>query len=418
MSNIALYGGEKTKKTPFGTGKRFGEAELQHVKEALEQNTLFYWFGTKVKELNRRFAEMYDMPYCVSTSSGTAAIHTALIAAGVTEGDEVITSPVTDMGSIIGILYQNAIPVFADVDPNTYAITAESIRAKLSDKTKAIVVVHLGGCPADMDPIMELAREKGIMVIEDCAQSYLTYYKGKLCGTIGDFGCFSLNDFKHISAGDGGMILMRDEELYRAAARSCDKNYNRLGRNTAEIRAIDSVAPNYRMSEVVGAVGLGQLDRLDFICSSRNRLGERLSEGIKDLPGLTPPKVVGKEDGSKSSYWFYLLRANPAELKVDLQEFVDALAAEGIYGVAKGYLHNPVYGYGLFQKKQAYLGTHAPFDSKYYGGNVDYSMGCCPVAEDVLENSIYVPLSEFYTDEDIDDIIAAFKKVSDYYQNR
>lgn len=418
MSNIALYGGEKAKKTPYGTGKRFGDAELQHLKEALEQNTLFYWRGRKVKELNRRFAEMYGVPYCVSTSSGTAAIHTALIAAGVSEGDEVITTPVTDMGSIIGILYQNAIPVFADIDPNTYAITAESIREKISDKTKAIVVVHLGGCPADMDPIMELAKEKGVMVIEDCAQSYLTYYKGRLCGTIGDFGCFSLNDFKHISAGDGGMILTKDEELYRLAFRSCDKNYNRLGKTTAEIRAVDSVAPNYRMSEVVGAVGLGQLDRLDFICSTRNRHGERLSEAIKDLPGLTPPKVVGKEEGSKSSYWFYLLRADEKELKVSVQEFVDALAAEGVFGVAKGYMQHPVYGYGLFQKRQAYLGTHAPFDSKYYDGNVDYSMGSCPVAEDVLENSIYVVLDEFYTDQDINEIIDAFKKVSAYYQNR
>ena len=256
------------------------------------------------------------------------------------------------------------------------------------------------------------------MVIEDCAQSYLTYYKGRLCGTIGDFGCFSLNDFKHISAGDGGMILTKDEELYRLAFRSCDKNYNRLGKTTAEIRAVDSVAPNYRMSEVVGAVGLGQLDRLDFICSTRNRHGERLSEGIKELPGLTPPKVVGKEEGSKSSYWFYLLRADEKELKVSVQEFVDALAAEGVFGVAKGYMQHPVYGYGLFQKRQAYLGTHAPFDSKYYDGNVDYSMGSCPVAEDVLENSIYVVLNEFYTDQDIDEIIDAFKKVSAYYQNR
>ena len=417
MSNIALYGGEKVKKTPFGTGKRFGEPELQQVKEALEQNTLFYWFGTKVKELNRKFAEMYDMPYCVSTSSGTAAIHTALIAAGVTEGDEVITSPITDMGSIIGILYQNAIPVFADVDPNNYNITAETIREKISPKTKAIVVVHLAGGPADMDPIMELAKEHNIKVIEDCAQSYLTYYKGRLVGTIGDFGCFSLNDFKHISAGDGGMILTRDEELYRAAFRSCDKNYNRLGKTTAEIRAIDSVAPNYRMSEVVGAVGIAQLDRLDFICSTRNRHGDRISEAIKELPGLTPPKVVGKEEGSKSSYWFYLMRADEKGLKVSVQEFVDALKAEGI-NAAKGYLNNPVYGYGLFQNKCAYLGTHAPFDSKYYGGNASYDMGMCPVAEDVIENSIYLVLNEFYTDEDVDDIITAFKKVSDYYQNR
>ena len=181
---LALFGGEKTKTTPFGTRMRFGKEELKELQEALEQNTLFYWGGEKVKTFAKKFADMYSMPYCATTSSGTAAIHTALGAAGVSEGDEVITSPITDMGTVIGILMQNAIPVFADLDENSYNMTAETISEKISDKTRAIVVVHLAGSPADMDPIMTLAREKGIKVIEDCAQSYLSSYKGKLCGTI------------------------------------------------------------------------------------------------------------------------------------------------------------------------------------------------------------------------------------------
>ena len=143
LEKLAIHGGQKTKTDSFGSGKRFGELELKHLQEALNQNTLFYWYGTKVKEMCKKFSDMYGMKYCVATSSGTAAIHTALGAAGVTVGDEVITSPITDMGSIIGILYQNAIPVFADLDPNTYNMTAESIEKKITEKTKAILVVQI-----------------------------------------------------------------------------------------------------------------------------------------------------------------------------------------------------------------------------------------------------------------------------------
>ena len=411
MEELALYGGPKVKTTPYGTGKRFGEPELEQVREALEQNTLFYWFGKKVKEFNKKFADMYGMPYCVATSSGTAAIHVALGACGVTEGDEVITSPITDMGSVIGILYQNAIPVFADVDPYTYNMTPESIEARITPRTKAIVVVHLAGNPADMDPIMEIAKKHNIKVIEDCAQAYLTYYKGRLAGTIGDIGCFSLNDFKHISAGDGGMLVMNDEELYKVAFRFADKNYNRMGKTTEEIRAINHIAPNYRMSEVVGAVGIAQLDRLDFICSTRTRWGEMLSEGIKDLPGVTPHMV---KEGNKSSYWFYMYRVDPKTLKVDLPTYVKALQAEGL-PAQKGYIHACVYEYGLFKNKSAYVGTNAPFDSHYYKGNVSYETGICPVAEKVLDEAIKFNINEFYTEQDIKDMIAIITKVTNYF---
>ncbi|MBE6946804.1 MAG: DegT/DnrJ/EryC1/StrS family aminotransferase [Ruminococcaceae bacterium] len=411
MEELALYGGPKVKTTPFSTGKRFGEPELEQVRQALEQNTLFYWFGSKVKEFNKKFADMYGVPYCVAASSGTAAIHVALGACGVTEGDEVITSPITDMGSVIGILYQNAVPIFADVDPNTYNITPESIEERITDKTKAILVVHLAGNPADMDAIMEIAKKHNIKVIEDCAQAYLTYYKGRLCGTIGDVGCFSLNDFKHISAGDGGMLIMKDEELYKIAFRFADKNYNRMGKTTEEIRSIEHIAPNYRMSELVGAVGIAQLDRLDFICGTRNRWGEMLSDGIKDLPGVTPHLV---REGNKSSYWFYMYRVDPKTLKVDLQTYVDALRAEGL-PAQKGYIHAPVYAYGLFQNKTAYLGTHAPFDSHYYGREVSYPKGLCPVAEQVLDEAIKFTFTEFYSEQDMKDIIAIITKVTNYF---
>ena len=181
MNKLALYGGEKAKKTPVTKGMRFGEEELKELKEALEQNTLFYWYGNKVKTLTEKFKNMYGMNYCMATSSGTSAIHTALGALGVTSGDEVITTPLTDMGTVIGIICQNAIPVFADIDPLSYNITAETIEKCISDKTKAVIVVHLAGRSADMDGIVKLCKKHNIKLIEDCAQAYLTKYKRKLC---------------------------------------------------------------------------------------------------------------------------------------------------------------------------------------------------------------------------------------------
>ncbi|MEA4889375.1 MAG: DegT/DnrJ/EryC1/StrS family aminotransferase [Clostridiaceae bacterium] len=411
MDKLALLGGNKVKTTEFGSGKRFGDAELQQVKEALDQNTLFYWYGKKVKAFTQKFADMYQVKYCVATTSGTASIHVALGALGVGPGDEVITSPITDMGSVIGILYQNAIPIFADLDPHTYNMDPASIEARITDKTKAIVVVHLAGGPADMDPIMAIARKHNVKVIEDCAQSYQCRYKGRLAGTIGDIGCFSVNDFKHISAGDGGMVVTNDEDLYLKAMRFADKNYDRLATSPSASRKIPFLAPNYRMSELVGAVGLAQLDRLTWICDKRHQFGDKLTAGIKDLPGITPHVVL---DGCESSYWFYMLRVDEKKAGVNRDTFSEALNAEGIPSSA-GYIPTCVYEYDLFQNKNAFDGTHVPFDSPYYGKEVDYHKGLCPVAEEILETAVRLNVNEFYTDQDLADTIAAIRKVATYY---
>ena len=174
MEELAIHGGPKTKTTPFGKGQRFAGNELKYLKEALEQNTLFYWFGEKTKTMTRKFADLYGVEYCTATSSGTAAIHTALGAIGLTAGDEVITSPVTDMGTVIGILYQNAVPIFADLDPHSYNLDPASVESKITDKTKAILVVHLAGNAADMDPIMDIARRHHLYAV---SYTHLDVYK-------------------------------------------------------------------------------------------------------------------------------------------------------------------------------------------------------------------------------------------------
>jgi dTDP-4-amino-4,6-dideoxygalactose transaminase len=258
---------------------------------------------------------------------------------------------------------------------------------------------------------MEIARKHRIKVIEDCAQSYMCYYKGRLAGTIGDIGCFSLNDYKHISTGDGGMLVMNDEETYKKALRFADKNYDRLSTDPAAARKIEYLAPNYRMTELQGAVAVAQLDKLEWICSQRNRYGDGLTEGIKDLPGIYPPEVL---EGCKSSYWFYMLRINEKEAGVSRDEFCNALQAEGV-PCSAGYIPTCVYEYDIFANKNAYDGTDCPFGCKYYGRNVEYKKGLCPVSEEILETAIRLSVNEFYTEQDLKEVIEAIMKVSDYY---
>lgn len=404
---LALLGGEPVKTTPYGTGKRFGEEELRELAEALEQNTLFYHSGSKVKRFLHDFNELYGVQYSVATSSGTAAIHVALGAAGVSVGDEVITSPITDQGTIIGILFQNAIPVFADLEPNTYNMDPHSIEACITERTKAIVVVHLAGNPADMEPIMAIARKRGLKVIEDCAQSYLASYRGRYVGAWGDYGCFSTNDFKHISTGDGGIVLVNsgDEEDYRKTHSFADKNYQRLG--VSVTRDIEGLAPNYRMTELQGAVGIAQLRKLPQLCRTRQQYGDRITAGIGGLPGIVPPRVA---EGAASSYWFYMLRLEEERLGCTREQFCAALTAEGIANGA-GYLLRPVYGSSLFQRRTAYAGSHFPFDLT----DRTYPAGLCPEAERILQTCVTMPLNEFYTEQDIDDIIAGIRKVALHY---
>ncbi|MBO9607209.1 MAG: DegT/DnrJ/EryC1/StrS family aminotransferase [Paenibacillaceae bacterium] len=404
---LAIHGGKPAKTAPYGTGKRFGEEEVRELVEALEQNTLFYHFGGKVKRFLADFNALYGIPYSVATSSGTAAIHVALGAAGVTVGDEVITSPITDQGTLVGILYQNAIPVFADLQPHTYNMDPASVEARITPRTKAIVVVHLAGAPCDMDSIMAIARRHGLKVIEDCAQSYLTRYKGRLVGTIGDYGCFSTNDFKHMSTGDGGIVAVNsgDEEDYRTTHAFADKNYRRL--DPEAMRNVACLAPNYRMTELQGAVGIAQLKKLPWICEQRNRYGDGLTAGIRDLPGIQPPALV---DGGWSTYWFYMLRVDEAKLGCTREQFCAALAAEGV-SCGAGYIPQAVYMTPIFQQRCAYPGSHFPFDIT----GAEYPAGLCAEAEAILQTAVRLPVSEFYTEQDLAETIVGIRKVVGHY---
>ena len=410
MEKLAIDGGPKAKKHPYGWGPRFGAEEMKELKEALDQQSLFYYRGTKVNRMCATFARMIGAKHCTAVTSGTAALHVAVGALGVKPGQEVITAPITDFGSVIGILYQNAIPVFADLDGHTYNMTAETIAPKITRKTAAIMVVHLAGNPADMRPIMRLARKHKLAVIEDCAQSYLAEIRGKYIGTFGDIGCFSLNDFKHISCGDGGMVVTNRKDLAPVIAMFADKNYRRTP-GGSPLREIAALAPNYRMSELSGAVGLAQLRKLKRICRRRNKVGDAYTRGIADIPGLDPHKVI---PGGTCTYWFYMMRMDAKILGVAREAFVAALQAEGLAASA-GYIPAPLYEWEIFRKRSAYPGTHFPFDGAFARKGILYRKGDCPVAEAILDTAVRIQVNEHHTAADVKETIKGVRKVAAHY---
>src|SRR6266446_5119389 len=284
---LALHGGPKAKRTPFPSSKRHGELEKRYLSEVIDSDMLFYFLGTKVHEFQRRFAAMYGRKHCIACSSGTAAVHIALGALELPRGSEVITSAITDMGSLTGMLYQGLVPVFADVDKQTLNMDAASTRRCLTGRTRAILVVHHGGLAADMDSFLELGRELNLPIVEDCAQAYGTKYKDRPAGTMGAISAFSLNHFKHITCGSGGMVITNDDHLRYLASLFLDKCYQR----EEKIRNPFFLAPNYQMTELQGAVALAQLERVVEIVESRNQLGTKLNELLHEIPGVSPQHV-------------------------------------------------------------------------------------------------------------------------------
>lgn len=400
---LAVLGGTPVRTAPFGTGSRYGEPEMAEIRDCFDHGSLIYWGGYKIGQLCETVKNYFGVKYCAGCSSGSAAIHAAVGAGLIEPGYEVITSPITDIGSLIGVLYQNLIPVFADVDPNTYNITAESIEKVLTDRTRAVIVVHLAGNPCDMDPIVELARKHHLLLIEDCAQAYGAVYKNRFAGTIGDIGAFSLNESKHLSSGDGGFIITDNEDYYVRCHNYMDKYYDRLHKGGR----LEHLAPCYRASELQYAVAKAQFGRLDDLLARRRRFAGILSEGLKGIADITLPKVV---EGAVSSWWFYMFRLTPGAFEGEGQRFAEAMRAEGCFALA-GYIPRPIYREPLFAEKSFFPGNVWPAEI-VSGRTYSYPAGLCPVAEEVLSSAIRLPVSEFYTDQDAEDMVRAVRKVA------
>lgn len=397
--------------TPIPPRKRHGELEKRYLNEVIDSDTLFFYLGTKVRELERRFASLYGRKHCVACASGTAAVHIAVASLQLPPGTEVVTSPITDMGTLTGILYQGLVPVFADVNPETLNLDAASVRTAVTPKTGAIIVVHHAGLAADLNSFLELGRETGIQVIEDCAQACGCEYDGEPVGKRGSISCFSLNHFKHITTGSGGMILTDDDRLRYYASLFLDKCYQR----EEGIRNPFFLAPNYQMTEMQGAVALAQLERLAEFTERRHMLGTRLSEQVAEVEGITLQTVAPH---SKHSYFLYLFKID-VEVLGPAEDFAAALQREGVKAKANLLTGGrPVYLYDIFQNRSAYPFSHYPFESKDTGADRSYPRGLCPIAENAFSCWLTLELTENYTEQNVDEIAFAIGKVAYHLARR
>ena len=358
---LAMHGGNRAMEKPFDGSPTFGKPELVNLTKVILSRKLSCTEGNMVHACEDEFARLYGTRHAVASTSGTAAIHLAMGALGLNPGDEVITTPLSDMGTVIPILACNCLPIFADIDPVTGNLTAETIAQKITPRTRAVIVVHLFGRPANLDPILALLRPKGIRLIEDCAQAHYADYHGKKVGSIGDLGCFSLQQSKQITCGDGGITVSNNDELAERAALFSDKgwlrsNAGRAGRNH------HFLGMNYRMTELQGAVALAQAKRLPgFIQARRESTGE-LTRLLLEIPGIIlPPDPAG----TAPSWWIYSFRIDEEKLGVSTADFCAALQAEGV-SIGVEYLPMPLFEYDVIKVPRTFGDSGYPYSAFPY----------------------------------------------------
>jgi perosamine synthetase len=325
---LAIDGGAKTREEPFPQWPMLAPDDVTAVATALESGKLTQLTGPYVAHFEEAFAKYHGISHAIATSSGTTAIHAAMIALGIGEGDEVIVPAHTFIASATPVLHQrSSTPVFADVDERTFCIDPESVRERITERTKALVAVHLNGHPADVDALLEIARPRGIALIEDAAQAHGATYKGKLVGTIGDVGCFSFWEDKIITTGgEGGAVITSDDGLADRMRRIRHHGEGPMVAGGERAYFHLDLGYNYRMTSMQAATGLVQLHKLDEYLLARRRNAAYLSERLGELPHVEPPFVA---DYAVHSYYKYICRLRP-ESGIDIARFVAAVAAEGL----------------------------------------------------------------------------------------
>jgi len=417
VEKLAILGGEPIRKTPFPSWPYLGQEEINAVIDVIKKGHLssfaappsdLFLGGEKIREFEKNFAQYHGIKYAISVNNATAGLHAALAAAGIGPGDEVIVTPHSFTSTATSILMQNAIPVFADISPETHNIDPKEIEKNITSQTKAIVVVHLLGRPAEMDEIMEIAKKNNLIVVEDCAQAAGAAYKNRLVGTIGDMGVFSFNEPKHMSTGEGGMIITDNDDL----AEKC-----RLIRNHGE--AIDAgkrqrsylstmIGYNYRMTELTAAVGIEQLRKLDKLNQARIENARYLSSKLAGIEGLKTPRETAD---TKHVYYFYGLIYDAQKTGIPRERFISALNAEGI--PSYGGTPHPLYKNPIFLEKKGYGRTSCPFECQHYSGQADYTKVKCENAEKLCyEQAVWIKVVRPpCTLQDMDDVVSAIKKI-------
>jgi dTDP-4-amino-4,6-dideoxygalactose transaminase len=387
------------------SGRTFGEEEEQLVLEVLRSGCLSRTGGSMVKRMEQEFAAMLDLPFAIACSSGTAAVHLCVNALRLEPGDEIIVPPITDIGTILPILWQNAVPVFADTDPLTMTLDPNDVSAKITRKTRAIIAVHLAGQICEMGPLRIIADQHNVALIEDCSQAYWAEYKGNLAGTMGDMACFSLQQSKHVTCGEGGLMVTRNREFAQTAALFSDKAWPR-GINTLGSGRFLFLAQNYRMSELQGAVALAQIRKVPTVVSRRRRAAESLSALLGHSTAVSAPHIPAH---TKHSYWLYMLRVTQPDNGAHTQKIGDALVDQGIPAWVR-YIVDPLYLSPLFTQPDTYGTSGYPF-SEY--GTQRFERGLCPHAEAALDSLIAIHWNENLNEEQVQEIAAAIRRAAE-----
>jgi len=415
---LAIHGGKPVRSKPFPDYNTIGKEEKLAVMEVLDHGILSkflatwspdFYGGLRVQKLEQEWADYFGVKHAVSVNSATSGLYAAAGAAGIGPGDEVIVSPYTMSASATAALIYGAIPVFADIDPEIFCITPESIKKCITPYTKAIIVVDIFGHPADMDEIMTIAQEHNLLVIEDAAQAPGAKYYGRYAGTLADMGVFSLNYHKTIHCGEGGIIVTNDDD-------TADRL--RLIRNHAEVvvknkgteNIVNMIGFNYRMTEIEAAIASEQLKKLEKLVIARIEAADYLTAKLDKLPALSPPVVL---PGVRHGYYVYAIKYDAHAFGVPRDRFVAAIKAEGI-PVGSGYVE-PIYLEPVYQRRIAFGRNGFPFTYNGYKGQVNYEPGICPVTEKMYYDELII-LNVCHANiqrGDLDDTANAFEKVLD-----
>lgn len=413
---LALFGGPKTIVRDFPRYNPIGVEEVDAARRVVESGVLSrfiggwdpdFFGGPKVQEFERKCEAFFGVRHAVSVNSWTSGLIAAVGAVGIEPGDEVIVSPFTMCASATAILHWNAIPVFADIEADTFCLDPASVEANITPYTRAIMAIDIFGHSADMTALRDIADRHGLKLISDTAQAPGARYHDRYAGTLADVGGYSLNYHKHIHTGEGGILVTDDDDI---------ADRLRLIRNHAEAvvgdKGTDNLANmvgyNFRLGEIEAAIGIAQLDKLPRLVAERQHIAERLSRGLASLPGVRVPVV---RPGCTHAYYVYPLVLDIARLGVPRQRIAAALAAEGVNGLIEGYVN--VHLLPMYQRKIAY-GSHGfPWNSSLCRREVDYGKGICPVAETLRDASClgFEMCLHALDDADTDLIVTAFHKV-------
>lgn len=375
------------------SGRTFGAEEIAAITEVLESGTLITTKGKFGRLLEKEFAEKMGVKYAYACNSGSAAVHVAIAAINPNPGDEIVTTSITDMGALTPIIYQGAIPVFADVCPKTLNVTAETIEKVLSPKTKAIIVTHLFGNPARMKEIMELADSRGIPVIEDTAQSFMATVDNKKVGTIGKIGAFSFQQGKQMTTGEGGIVVTNDDELARRIYLCINKAWGYGDENPDHY----FIALNYRMTELQAAIAYEQLKKLDKSVEQRQKMAKLLDEKIKDIDGIESYKPA---DDSTMTYWKFCLRVDDKKIEDGAVGLSKALKTYDVASAPR-YVVKPAYKCMVFRDQNTFGDSHYPFNLARPEA-VDYSDEKFPGTLKGLHDILVLPINECYQEEHIE----------------